>query len=127
MYTPWLQLKDNKRLKGKELSKQYPRHKWMRWGYIILYLSWIAIVYLFLTKVFPSLNIFSFLAAIFASIGLFIGLFAVITSVSILPMRAPIIVFVVGDEAERAGRFQVAWSAGVLILAITLEILLRYT
>ena len=123
MSTPWIQLKNSKRLTGKELSKEYPEHKWMRWGFIILYLSWIVIVYFFFIKVFQSINVVSFITAIFASIGLFIGLFAVLTGVSILPTRAPWVIFVVGDDAKRAGRFQVAWSFGVIVLAIAIEIL----
>ena len=125
MYTPWFQLKNSKRLTGKELGKQFPEHEWMRWGFAILYLSWIAIVCFFFIRVFPSIHAFSFLAGIFASIGLFIGLFAVITGVSLLPTRAPRVIFVVGAEAERAGRFQVAWSVCVLILAMAIEFLGR--
>ncbi len=90
-------------------------------------MSWIMIVFVFFVTVFPSISIVSFLAAIFASIGLFIGLLAVMTGVSILPMSAPRAIFVVGEEAESAGRFQVAWSVGVLILVIAIEILRRYT
>ena len=127
MYTPWIQLKHSKRLTGKELSKMYPEHKWMRWGYITLYISWVVIVFFLFTKVLiTSINIFSSMAAIFANIGLFIGLFAVVTGVSILPTKAPVIIFVVGDEAKDAGRFQVTWSASVLLLAIALEFLRRF-
>lgn len=127
MYTPWIQLRNSQRLTGKELSKQYPEHKWMRWGFVSLYLSWIVIVYFIFIKVLSSINTISFLAVFFASIGLFIGLFAVITGVSILPMRAPRIIFVVGEDAERAGRFQVAWSASVLMIAIAIEVIRRLT
>ena len=127
MYTPWIQLRASQRLTGKELSKQYPEHKWMRWGFITLYLSWIVIVYFVFMKVLPSINIISFLAGLFASIGLFIGLFAITTGVSILPMRSPWVIFVVGEDAEKAGRFQVTWSASVLIVAIAIEVLRRLT
>ena len=98
----------------------------MRWGYLFLYLSWIVLVYVFLTQVLSWINMASFLATIFASIGLFIGLFAVITGVSILPTRSLRIIFVVGDETESAGRFQIAWSGGVILLAIVIEILRQW-
>jgi len=86
-----------------------------------------VIVYFVFMKVLPSINIISFLAGLFASIGLFIGLFAITTGVSILPMRSPWVIFVVGEDAEKAGRFQVTWSASVLIVAIAIEVLRRLT
>ncbi|MBL8090797.1 MAG: hypothetical protein JNJ43_10740 [Anaerolineales bacterium] len=122
MYTPWIHLKHSKRLTGKELGKKYPQHKWMRWGYIILYLGWFGIVYFLFTKVLLSINIFSSISGLFATIGLFMGLFAFITGVNILPTRLPIITFVIGNEAKVAGRFQTIWSTSVLILAIVLEL-----
>lgn len=88
-----------------------------------MYVSWIATVFFFFYKVLPWVNIGSFLGALFASIGLFIGLFAVITGISILPMRSPWILSVVGDEVERAGRFQIAWSVGVIVIAFMIEAL----
>jgi len=127
MYTPWFQLRREDSVSGKELSKKYPQHAWMRWGFIILYLLWIAIVFLLLRQSISLAwmkSVASF-GGFFASIGLFIGLFAVITGVSILPMRVPWILYVVGDDAQRAGRFQVTWSLGVILLAIVMEILSR--
>ena len=127
MYTPWLHLKRKDSLTGKELSKKYPQHGWMRWGYVTLYFLWTAIV-LFLfyeaLKIY-SIKSVSLLGGLFASIGLFMGLFAVITGVTILPMRIPWILYVVGDSVKKAGRFQVAWSIGVILMAIVMELLHR--
>ncbi len=125
MYTPWIQLRRSERFTGKELSQKYPEYKWMRWGFISMYLAWIAAVFFFFYKVLTWVNVASFLAALFASIGLFIGGFAAITGVSILPMRSPWILYIVGDEAREAGRFQVAWSVGVIVVAVALEFLRR--
>jgi hypothetical protein len=125
MYTPWIQLRHSERFTGKELIQKYPEHKWMRWGFMGMYLGWIIAMFLFFYKVLTWLNMASFLAALFASIGLFIGGFAAITGVSILPVRSPRILYVVGDDAEDAGRFQVAWSVGVIVVAMVLEILRR--
>ncbi len=121
MYLPSSQLKDSKRLSGKELSKKYPEHKWMRWGFISMYLGWIAAALFFFYKVLPLVYAASFLSALFASIGLYIGLFAIITGVSILPMRSPRILYVVGDEARKAGRFQVTCSLVVIFITFAVE------
>lgn len=127
MYTPWIQLKRKDGLTGKELSKKHPQYGWMRWGFITLYLSWLAIVFFLFYKALSLswMNGVSFIGGVFASIGLFIGSFAVITGVSILPMRSPWILYVVGDDALRAGRFQVAWSLSVIFIAGVIEILRR--
>jgi len=123
MYMPWIQLKDSKTLSGKELSKKYPEHKWMRWGFIGMYLGYIVIIFIFFVKVLHWVNIASFFGGFFASIGLFIGLFAVLTGVSILPLRSPWLFYVVGDEAGKAGRIQVICSLVVIFIAFALEIL----
>jgi len=127
MYTPWIHLKRKDSITGKELSKRYPQHGWMRWGYITLYLLWTAIVFfLFYGALMLSwMKSISMVGGVFASIGLFMGLFAVITGVAVLPMRIPWILYVVGDNAKKSGRFQVVWSIGVLLFASVMEILHR--
>lgn|GEM_PF-4992872 len=52
MYTPWLQLKNCKRLSGKELSIKHPEHKWIRWGFISMYLGWIVSIFMLFLKIF---------------------------------------------------------------------------
>ena len=123
MYVPWIKLRNSHRLSGKELSRQYPQHRWMRWGFIRLYLSWIVLVCLVLIKILPSILATSFIAGLFAGIGLYIGLFAIITGVGVLPTRGPWTMFVVGEEAQRAGRLQVFWSVSVLVGITAIEVL----
>lgn len=112
MYTPWLQLARSKKLTGKELSKTYPKLQWVRWGFIILYLSWIALVSIIFFTLLTKSEVSSpcVFGGWFASIGLFIGSFAMLTRVCIFPTPSLWLLFVVGDEAYRAGRFQVIWS-----------------
>jgi hypothetical protein len=125
MYTPWIQLKSEDGLTGRELGEKYPRYGWIRRGFVTLYLSWVAIVFFFFYKALSLswLNSISVFGGVFASIGLFIGLFAVVTGVSLLPMRSPKFLYVVGDDAQRAGRFQVVWSFCVIVIASVMEIL----
>jgi len=127
MYTPWIHLKRKDSITGKELSKKYPQHGWMRWGYITLYLLWISIVFfLFYEALMLSwMKSVSLVGGVFASIGLFMGLFALITGVAILPMRIPWLLYVAGDNAKKSGRFQVVWSIGVILIASVMEFLQR--
>jgi hypothetical protein len=76
MYTPWIQLKRKDSLTGKELGKKYPQHKWMRWGFITLYISWGAIVFFFFYEAMKLswMKSISSIGGVFACIGLFIGL-----------------------------------------------------
>ena len=122
MYTPWIQLRHSKGLTGKELSQKHPELRWVKWGFISMYLAWIPMVILLLYKIFPRVNSASLVAAFFASLGLFTGGFAVITGVS-SPMFQSL--YMVGNEARAAGRFQVAWSVGVIAIAVALEFLYR--
>ena len=127
MYTPWIHLRRKDSITGKELSKKYPQHRWMRWGYITLYLLWVTIVFFLFYEALQNswIKSVSFIGGVFASIGLFMGLFAVITGVAILPMRIPWILYVVGDKAKKTGRFQVVWSIGVIMIVGVMEVLHR--
>jgi hypothetical protein len=125
MFTPWIQLRHSKGLTGKELSQKHPELEWVKWGFISMYLAWIPVVILLLYKIFPRVNSASLVAVFIASLGLFSGGFAVITSVSILPIRSSQNLYTVGDEAREAGRFQVAWSVGVIAIAVALELFYR--
>lgn len=125
MYSPRFQLKMSKSLTGKELSRKYPEHGWMRWGFIVLYIAWIVLMFMFCSKVLYWVAAISFIGYLFASIGLFYGLFAIITGVCILPMHVPWLLYVVGDDARKAGRFQVFLSLSVVIVVSAIEVLRR--
>ena len=127
MYVPWIILRNSHRLSGNELSRQYPQHRWMRRGFLMLYLSWIVLVSLVLVKILPSILATSLIAGLFASIGLYLGLFAVITGVGALPTRGPGTMFVVGEEAQSAGRLQVFWSVSVMVGITAIEVLHKLT
>ena len=93
----------------------------------MLYLSWIVLVSLVLVKILPSILTTSLIAGLFASIGLYLGLFAVITGVGALPTRGPGTMFVVGEEAQSAGRLQVFWSVSVMVGITAIEVLHKLT
>jgi hypothetical protein len=118
MYTPRFQLAKSEKLTGRELGKTYPKYQWMRWGFIILYTTWIVLVFTLFFSILASSWVQSpcVLGGLFASIGLFIGSFAMITRVCLVPTRAPRLLYVVGDEAFRAGRFQVLWSVAIIVV-----------
>jgi len=126
MYSPWFQLSKSKRVKGKELSQQYPEYAWIRWGFPISLLAFEALItfifYIIFAEKFINYQerLIYPITLLFTSVGLFIGLFAVITSVCLLPLRQPLFFYVVGDEAQNAGRFQVRWSLMVMIISIAL-------
>jgi len=125
MYTPRFQLAKSKRLTGKELSKTHPEYGWVKWRFIILYTSWIVLLAVAFFHVFINSGVQTscVLGGLYASIGLFIGSFAIVTGVCYIPMRTLRLLFVVGDEARRAGRFQVVWSLTVIVVACVMAAL----
>jgi hypothetical protein len=118
MYTSWIQISRSERLSGKELSIKYPEHGWMRWGFIIIYISWVLLMFILFFYILDHYENVYIFGGLFASIGLFDGVFALVTGVCLLPTRIPWLQFVVGDDARRAGRFQVVWSLIVFLISV---------
>ncbi len=123
MYLPSFRLAKREKLTGKELSEKYPEHAWMRSGFLILYLLWIVIIVSACYFLFSELRFVYVVGWIFASIGIFIGSFAVLTGVCYFPSRSLWMRYVVGDEAREAGRIQLLWSLGVIIVTSAIAVL----
>lgn len=117
MYLPSFQLAKSDKLTGKELSEKYPEHAWIKSNFLILYLLWTLIFGFIFYKLTSQINFVSLIGWFFACIGIFIGSFAFLTGVCYFPTRSPWLRFVVGDHARNAGRTQVLWSLGVIIVA----------
>ena len=116
MYTPWLQLSKSERLNETQLHEKHSEHGWIRWGFIVIYFLWIVLAFEVLHNI-PWSRAILFLGVFFSSIGFFIGMFALITGVCILvPTIIPRLLFVVGENARRAGRFQVLCSSTVFLI-----------
>jgi len=122
MFTPAFQLSRSASISGKELSEKYPEHRWARQGFLILYLLWLVLAFLVLFRVVSWNRAVPFLGAYFSSIGFFFGILPLITGVGVLPTKAPWLFFIVGSEARRVGRFQVAFSTIVFIIAFVVDV-----
>ena len=116
MYLPSFQLAKSEKLSGKELSEKYPEHEWIRSSFLILYLLWILFFGIIFYNLSSQINIVYLMGWFFSSTGIFIGSFAFFTGVCYFPTRSPWLRFVVGDDARKAGRIQIIWSLGVIII-----------
>jgi hypothetical protein len=123
MYLPSFRLAKSEKLTGKELSQKYPEHAWMRTGFLLLYVAWCVIVgSIFFYFLSAEVKIAYLVGWIYASMGIFIGTFAVVTGVCYFPSRSIWMQYVVGAEAREAGRIQVLWSLGVILIASAIAV-----
>ena len=129
MYTPRFQLAKSKKLGEWELGRTYPEYQWVRRGFISLYVCWLLLVLIAFLSILPitgsRVQSSCVIGGLLASIGLFLGSFAMLTKVCLVPMRIPRLLFVVGDTAYRAGRFQVVWSVMVIVVVCVVAFLSR--
>ena len=113
MYISWVYLIKSEKLRVKELREMYPNFGWMRLGLTVLHFGWIILVIMLLLR-----NPIAYFVGVFcASIGLFYGALAWKTGVCVVPGVSRVL-FVVGDNARRAGRLQTIWSLVVIGIAV---------
>lgn len=123
VYSPWILLTGSKKLSGKELGQAYPKFAWMRWGFVILNVSWALLtLYLLVALVGqigePGVYLFG---AWFVGVGLLNGLFAVYTRVCPVPYPTHY-VYVYGPKARQAGRVQAGLACVYMVVAILLSV-----
>ena len=117
MYSSNIFLRKSEKIPGRELKEKKPEYSWVRFGFLIPYLIFVAIIFALLQIVMNALSVLLLSGAAFACIGLFYGVFTLISGVCPVPLSAPVLFFVFGDDAKRAGIFQSIWSIAVLLLA----------
>lgn len=121
MYASQFHLKKAEKLTAYELAEVDPKYKWVQRDFIPLYIGWIILV-VAVSSLIGSYWEFGPYAygAFLACIGLFLGVFAWKTGICMVPRSGLKTLFVIGDDAYRAGILQTIWSITVIVLAFVL-------
>ena len=127
MYLPRFFIKQKETITGKAFKELYPESSWIRWGFVPLYLVWLAIIFL-IPVLYSSITkeshwLFSILNA-YAAIGLFYGLFTIVTGVMVMPSRSFLLRLAVGSKAFKTARIQVYVSFGAIIVNSIIQFIL---
>jgi hypothetical protein len=127
MYLPRFFIKQKETITGKAFKELYPESSWIRWGFILLYLIWLVIIFL-IPNLYYSITkephwLFSILNA-YAAIGLFYSLFTIVTGVMVMPSRSFMLRLVVGSKAFKVAKIQVYVSFGAIIVNSIIQFVL---
>jgi len=121
MYVSRFHLKKSEKFTADGLRKANPKYKWIQKYFMLLYNGWVVLLFAVFFSIASSWVFEPYaVGAFFACIGLFLGVFALKTGVCFVPKKGLETLFVVGDDAYRAGILQTIWSITVIVLAFVL-------
>jgi len=121
MYASQFHLKKSEKFTAYGLRKSNPKYKWIQKYFMLLYGGWIVLLFAVFFSIASNWGFGPYAGGgFFACIGLFLGVFALKTGVCFVPTRGLKTLFVVGDDAYRAGILQTIWSITVIVLAFVL-------